>query len=253
MGIEVDSISKAVKGNAILSEVSVGFEPGGITVLRGMNGSGKTMLMRAISGLIRLDAGEVRIDGKVLKRDIEFPPSIGALIDAPAFIPRFSGFDNLKMLPDLTGRIGAPEVRATLEAVGLDPSDRRAVGKYSLGMRKRLGIACAVMERPRIVLLDEPFNALDREGVQLIRQLIASLRSPERIIIVANHDESSLEGLEDRIVRMEAGRIVGIEERAADAEVGGSGGEPAERAAGAGTLDGPTSAPGVPAAGERAR
>jgi ABC-2 type transport system ATP-binding protein len=208
MSIEANHLSKKIGKNTVLNDVSCRFDPGRLHVLKGLNGSGKTMLLRALAGLIHLDSGQVLIDGKVLKKDIEFPPSIGLLVDSPSFIARFTGFQNLNMLASIKSLIGPQEIRQVIERVGLDPSDSRPYSKYSLGMKKRLGIACATMENPQIVILDEPFNALDQRGIDMAIEIISSIKDDNRTIIVASHGEDELADIEDTRIILEHGRIM---------------------------------------------
>jgi ABC-2 type transport system ATP-binding protein len=158
MQIKISDYTKTIRGATILDHVSLRFESGRIFGLKGPNGSGKTMLMRAICGLIYPTAGQVSIDGRVIGKDTSFPPSVGILIESPAFISKYTGLKNLLMLASLKGDIGESEIRAALDSVGLDPDDRRSYRKYSLGMKQRLGVAAALMENPELILLDEPIN-----------------------------------------------------------------------------------------------
>lgn len=209
MIVEVDRASKSLKGIKVLDEVSLTFCEGNFYGIQGRNGSGKTMLLRAISGLIHLSSGRISIDGQELGHDISFPPSIGVLIEASAFIGKYTGFKNLKLLASIKGLIEDKEIREILERVGLDPYDKRVFHKYSLGMKQRLGIACALMENPELILLDEPFSALDDAGVILIRDLLRERREAGAIIILTSHDKEEMEGLSDEIITMENGRISG--------------------------------------------
>ena len=163
MKIEVCHVEKSLKGREVLKDISCVMESGKIYGLYGHNGSGKTMLMRCILGLIHIDHGNIIIDGKKLGKDIDFPQSVGAIIENPIFFPYATGFENLKILADIKGVIGEKEIREVLRKVGLDDQDNRTVSKYSLGMRQRLAIAQAVMEKPQLLVLDEPTIALDEE------------------------------------------------------------------------------------------
>jgi ABC-2 type transport system ATP-binding protein len=207
MYVETKNLTKTIKGAMILDDINVRFESGRIYGLRGKNGSGKTMFIRAICGLIRLDSGAVDIDGKILGRDMSFPESVGVLIENPAFIPKYTGFGNLKLLAGIQNRADTAGIRETLSGVGLDPDDRRTYRKYSLGMKQRLGVACAVMEHPDIILLDEPINALDEGGVVRIKELLLAEKRRGAIIVIACHDREELEFLSDEIFSMENGKI----------------------------------------------
>lgn len=178
--VELKNVTKMIRGTEIIKNVSVEFEDGIVTGINGINGSGKTMLMRLISGLIKPTEGEVIIDGKVLGKDIAFPKSIGILIENPAFIDYYSGFENLRLLALIQKKIGVEEIREALLAVGLNPDDKKKYKKYSLGMKQRLGIAAAIMESPDIILLDEPTNALDTEGIERIKKIVLRKKKEKR-------------------------------------------------------------------------
>ena len=164
MYIELKNVSKKIKGIDILDDVSLRMESGKIYGFRGKNGSGKTMLMRAIAGLIKV-TGTVDINGKILGKDEMFPPSIGILIENPSFISNYTGFENLKTLASIRERIDDNKIRQTLTEVGLEPDDKRTFKKYSLGMKQRLGLAVAFVSNPDLIILYEPVNGLDIEGV----------------------------------------------------------------------------------------
>ncbi|MDR0514077.1 MAG: ATP-binding cassette domain-containing protein [Coriobacteriaceae bacterium] len=208
MFLEVRNLSKTIKGVTVLDNINLGFDLGRIYGLRGKNGSGKTMLLKAIAGLIRPTSGEVAVNGKVLGKDISFPPSIGILIENPSFIGKYTGYKNLKLLADIQGRIGDTQINAALEAVGLEQANKKPYRKYSLGMKQRLGVACAVMEDPDIILLDEPTNALDPEGTEKVVALINEHQERGALILVACHDAEELESLTDEIFLMAEGRLV---------------------------------------------
>ncbi len=208
MKIEIQNATKIIKGAVVLDDISLTFESGKIYGFRGKNGSGKTMLMRAIAGLITLTNGKILIDGKQLGKDFSFPESIGVLIENPSFIDSYSGYRNLKALADIKHLIGEEEIRDVISAVGLNPDDKKKYGKYSLGMKQRLGIAAAIMEKPDIILLDEPINALDEKGVEDIRKLLLELKEGNRIIIVACHDREELNLLSDEIIELADGKVV---------------------------------------------
>ena len=208
MYIELSNVSKKIKGAKILNDINYVFESGKVYGLQGKNGCGKTMLMRIISGLIRPTEGSVDINGKLLGEDITFPESIGTLIENPAFIDRYTGFKNLQMLASIKGKINDEDIREALKKVGLNPDDKRKYRKYSLGMKQKLGIACAFMEYPDIVILDEPINAIDKDGVILIREILDDLKKKDKIVIIACHDAEEMRVLADEIIQMEEGRIV---------------------------------------------
>ena len=209
MKIKITHLSKQIKKAVILDDVNMELESGRIYGLKGKNGSGKTMLMRAICGLITPTNGTVEIDGKILGKDISFPESIGVLIENPSFISNYTGMKNLQVLASIQKRIGDEEIRNTLELVGLDPDEKRTFKKYSLGMKQRLGIAEAIMERPDIVILDEPINALDEAGAAMIREILHNLRNEGKLIILACHDTEELNFLADEIYEIAEGKIIG--------------------------------------------
>ena len=207
MIIEVKNATKIIKGAVILKNVELRMESGKIYGLQGPNGGGKTMFMRLIAGLIRATEGSVSIDGKLLGRDENFPPSIGLMIENPAFLPGYTGLKNLEMLASLRNRVDIQQIRQTLTDVGLEPDDKRKFRKYSLGMKQRLGIAAAIMELPELVLLDEPTNALDEKGVEQICDLIRRERDRGALVIMACHDAAVLESLSDEIFYVAEGRV----------------------------------------------
>ncbi|AEB06497.1 ABC transporter related protein [Coriobacterium glomerans PW2] len=211
MYIEVDSYCKSIKGVTVLENISCGFERGRVYGLRGKNGSGKTMLLRALSGLIFPTSGCVRIGGKRLGKDMPFPESIGLLIENPSFLAKYTGAKNLELIAGLRGVIGREEIARAMRSVGLDPDDKRHYRKYSLGMKQRLGIACAIMEKPDILLLDEPINALDPTGVAQVEQVLARARERGAVAIVACHDMEELRLLADEILTLAEGRITDSE------------------------------------------
>ena len=205
MKITITHGSKEIHGAKVLKDVNMTLESGAVYGFWGKNGSGKTMLMRAVCGLIRLTDGKIEIDDITIGEGRDFPPELGMLLETPTFLPDRTGYDNLRLLAALRGKAGPEEVAAALEQVGLDPKDRRKVRKYSLGMRQRLGIACAIMESPGLLVLDEPFNGLDQEGCRLIRDIIIRLRQGVCLILLSYHDREELETLSDRIYRVEDG------------------------------------------------
>ena len=209
MKIEIRNVTKVIKKTKVIDNVDITFEGGKIYGLSGKNGCGKTMLMRLISGLIYPTEGEVVIDGKILGRDCSFPKSIGLLIENPAFLEEYTAYENLRMLNGVGGnRLDKEEILSLIKSVGLDPHDSRKYYKFSLGMRQRLGIAAAIMGKPDVILLDEPINAIDEDGVSEIRDLVRSLSGEDRIIIIACHDKEEMEYMADEIIYMKDGKIV---------------------------------------------
>ena len=208
MYIRLKNVTKKIKQDILLDHISLEFRGGKVYGLQGKNGSGKTMLMRAVCGLITLSEGEVDIDGEILHKDISFPRSIGALLENPSFLNGYTGLENLKLLADIQGRIEEKELRDCLAKVGLDADDKRVYRKYSLGMKQKLGIAAAVMGSPEIVILDEPINAIDEAGVEKVREILRGLKERGSVIIVACHDREELELLSDEIIKISKGRII---------------------------------------------
>jgi ABC-2 type transport system ATP-binding protein len=186
--IVLENVTKVIRGNTVTDNVSVVFESGEIIGLKGVNGSGKTMLMRLIAGLILPTGGRILIDGEELGKDITFPRSIGILIENPAFLDSYSGFKNLQMLASIKGVVGDDDVRAAIERVRLDPDDKKKYRKYSLGMKQRLGIAMTLVFSPELLILDEPVNGLDPVGMYEIRELLRSLCEDDGItILISSH------------------------------------------------------------------
>lgn len=205
--IEITDLVKDIKGKRIIDHVTLHLESGKITGLKGVNGSGKTMLMRLVCGLITPTSGSIVINGKRLGKDITFPESVGILIENPAFLDAYSGFDNLKLLASIKHSVGPEEIRQTIARVGLDPDDKKKYRKYSLGMKQRLGIAAAVMEEPDIIILDEPTNALDSDGVAMLKEILHDQRERGALVLISCHDLPTLQELSDEIYLMESGAL----------------------------------------------
>ena len=208
MYIRLKCVTKKIKQDILLDNISLEFQGGKVYGLQGKNGSGKTMLMRAICGLITLSDGEINIDGEILHKDISFPRSIGALLENPSFLNGYTGLENLKLLADIQGGIEEKELRDCLTKVGLDADDKRIYRKYSLGMKQKLGIAAAIMGSTDIVILDEPINAIDETGIEKVRQILKGLKESGSVIIVACHDKEELELLSDEVIKISKGRII---------------------------------------------
>lgn len=189
----------------VLKGISREFEAGKIHGIVGNNGSGKTVLMKCICGFLSPTEGRVVVDGKTIGKDVDFPENIGIIIETPGFLPGLTGIKNLKVLASLKRKIGDEEIRNVIRKVGLDPDLKKPVSKYSLGMRQRLGIAQAIMEDPSILILDEPFNGLDKNGVMQMRKLIKELREDGKTIILASHNQADIDELCDTVCEMDAG------------------------------------------------
>lgn len=196
-----------MKGNRILNNVNLDLVGGRVYGLQGPNGSGKTMLMRLICGLIRPTSGSVLIDGKQLFRDMAFPGSLGLLLENPSFLPEYTGLKNLELLASIRAFVHEDQITKTLSDVGLDPYDKRKYRKYSLGMKQRLGIAAAIMEKPDLIVLDEPTNALDDNGIEQVCALIRRERDRGALVLLACHDAHILEQLADEIFTVSEGTV----------------------------------------------
>lgn len=206
--IQLQNVTKRIKENTVLDNVSYTFKSGFVYGLYGQNGSGKTMLLRAISGLINLDSGSIFIDGEKLHDKIEFPPETGIVIENMELLPECSAKRNLQMLAKIKNIADEKDIIFSLERVGLDPDSDKKVKKFSLGMKQRLNIAQAIFENQKIILLDEPTNALDEEAVQLIYKIIREERSRGATIIVATHHKEDLKEVCDVILKIAEGKIV---------------------------------------------
>lgn len=204
--IEVKNVSVTIGKNRILQDISVTFEKGKIHGLIGRNGSGKTVLMKCICGFMKPTSGAVFVEGKQIGKDVDFVPDAGVIIETPRFVPFYSGIRNLQILAALNHKIGNEEIREAMQTVGLDPGLKRHVKKYSLGMRQRLGIAQAIMENPKLLILDEPFNGLDKEGVEQMRNYFLKLKEQGVTILLTSHTNEDIRLLCDTVMEMEKGR-----------------------------------------------
>ena len=209
MNIKISHVSKTIKNNPVIKDISMELQSGAVYGFKGIIGSGKTMLMRLISGLIRPSQGEISMNGKILGKDISFPNSIGVFLENPAFLDAYSGFNNLKLLASIKSVASDDDIRNTLLRVGLDPDSNKKYKKYSLGMKQRLGIAAAIMEKPEIVILDEPTNSLDEDGVDLVKHIVRNEKERNALVIVSCHDEGILKGMSDEVFLLEQGRLIG--------------------------------------------
>lgn len=205
--IKIENLVKTIKGNKVIDNITLTLTSPKIVGFKGINGSGKTMLMRLICGLIKPTDGKITINGKVLHKDISFPKSIGVLIENPAFLDGYSGFENLKMLASIKNIVKDYQIKDIIRAVGLNPDDKKHYKKYSLGMKQRLGIACALMESPDIIVLDEPTNALDSDGITTVKELIVQKREEGALVIISCHDIDILKELSEEIYVLEQGKL----------------------------------------------
>lgn len=206
--IQVNGVSLILNKRKILSEITLTLENGSIYGLVGNNGCGKTMLMRCICGFVNPTEGEVIVDGKVVGKDMDYLQGAGIILETPGFISHYSGYKNLKLLAGISAKPNRNKIKETMQICGLDPDSRLPVRKYSLGMRQRLAIVQAVMEDQQILILDEPMNGLDRNGVEDIRNLLISLRKKGKLILLTSHNSVDIEKLCDEVYEMDAGKIV---------------------------------------------
>lgn len=205
--VELANVTKTFKKQQVLKDTTLTFERGKITGIIGRNGSGKTVLMKIICGLLTPTSGRVVVDGKRIGKDVDFPTDIGIIIETPCFVPHQSAFTNLKNLAAIRGRIQDGQIQEAIALVGLQPGDKKRVGKYSLGMRQRLGIAQAIMENPSLLVLDEPMNGLDKDGVEDMRGLFKRLREEGKTILLCSHNAEDIAVLCDEVYEMENGRV----------------------------------------------
>lgn len=203
--VQLKHVSKRLSGRLVLNDIDYMFESGKVYGLCGPNGSGKTMLLRAVAGLIVPDEGEVWIDGKQLHKDISFPPNAGIVIESMSLLPQYTGFDNLKLLADIKKIATDEDIKNALDRVGLDSPLK--VRKYSLGMKQRLNIAQAIFEKQDILLLDEPTNALDEDGVKRIYTVIREEKERGALVLVATHHEEDLKEMCDVILKVSEGTL----------------------------------------------
>lgn len=210
--ISVKNLSKSFGQERVLKNVSRDFEKGKIHGIVGNNGSGKTVLMKCICGFLIPDSGSITVNGERVGVDVDFPRDMGLIIETPGFLPNMTGVKNLEILASLNKKIGLEGIAAAIRRVGLDPLMKKPVGKYSLGMRQRLGIAQAIMENPSLLILDEPLNGLDKHGVREMRQLIKGLKEQGKTILLASHNQGDIDELCDTVCEMDAGVMTMIRE-----------------------------------------
>lgn len=204
--IKLKNVEKRIKGSEVLKQVNLTVEEGEIVGLMGINGSGKSMILRAIAGLIHVE-GTIEIAGKQMESG-QFPEEIGVLIEMPAFLPEFTGKKNLQLLAMLQEGVSNEDIDVAMRSVGLNPEDKRHYKKYSLGMRERLGIAQAILKKPKLILLDEPTNGIDEDGIKILKKLLLDLKEQGSTIIVASHDKDFLEAVATKYYEMKEGRLV---------------------------------------------
>lgn len=205
MTIQVKNAVKKYGDQIVLNNVSLEMKKGIIYGFVGQNGSGKTVLFKCICGFTKLTEGEINVLGKSIGKDVDMAENVGAIIETPGFLPNYNAFKNLKFLASLRNKISDEEIRQSIALVGLNPSDKKKVGKFSMGMRQRLGIAQAIMENPEILILDEPFNGLDKNGVKEMRELLLKMKEQGKTILLASHSAEDIDILCDEVYEMEMG------------------------------------------------
>lgn len=208
--LKTDGLCKKFKKRVVLDHVDLELDFGNIYGFTGANGSGKSVFFKVICGFLKADSGTVSLDGKVIGKDMDFLPELGVLIEKPGFIENYTQFENLKYLAQIKGIINDEDIKAALELVGLNPANHDKVKNFSLGMRQRLAIAQAIMENQKIIILDEPFNGLDKQGAEQIKHLLMDLKSPDRLILLTSHISGDIEELSDFIFEFTAGKIVPV-------------------------------------------
>nr|WP_295278449.1 ATP-binding cassette domain-containing protein [uncultured Blautia sp.] len=205
--VQINNVAKRFGDELVLKEVNLNLKYGQVYGIAGNNGSGKTVLMKCICGFLPATTGTIHVFGKKIGRDTDFPESLGVIIETPGFLTQYTGMRNLEILADMNGFITKADIRLILRKVGLDPDMKKPVGKYSLGMRQRLGIAQAIMENPRLLILDEPFNGLDKHGAAEIRTLLLELKAAGKTILLASHNEEDIRILCDQVYEMDGGLL----------------------------------------------
>ena len=208
--IETKNMSKSFKRNKVLNDINISIEKGSVCGFVGLNGSGKTLLMKVIAGFLKPDCGTVLVQGKEVGKEVDFPEDIGVIIETPSFMPYISGYKNLYDLYSIKGIPDKEKIRKTMQLVGLDPDDKKFVFKYSLGMRQRLGIAQAIMEEQSLLILDEPMNGLDKKGVEEMRTLFLRLKEAGRTIVIASHNQADIDYLCDKVYELDNGNIIDV-------------------------------------------
>lgn len=210
--VRIQNVSKSFGEERVLKNVTRDFEEGKIHGIVGNNGSGKTVLMKCICGFLIPSDGRICVEGKLVGRDVDFPENLGLIIETPEFLPQMSGVKNLEILASLNKKIGLEEIAAAIRRVGLDPTLKKPVGKYSLGMRQRLGIAQAIMENPKLLVLDEPLNGLDKHGAAEMRTLLKGLKEEGKTVLLASHNQQDIDELCDTVCEMDDGIMTMIRE-----------------------------------------
>ncbi len=208
--LEIKGLVKKFKNKIILDDINLKMDYGNIYGFIGTNGSGKSVFFKVICGFLKASKGSITINNKKIGKDLDFLPDLGVLIEKPGFIEEYDQFQNLKYLAKIKNKIDDKRINEILKLVGLDLNNKNKVKNFSLGMRQRLGIAQAIMEDQKIIILDEPFNGLDKEGAKQIKQLILKLKSPERLIMLTSHIEGDIDTLADHIYEFSDGKIISV-------------------------------------------
>lgn len=210
--ISIENLNKQFKNQLVLNNINVKFSNGHIYGIIGRNGSGKTVLLKCICGFLKPTTGVISVNHKIVGKDIDFPENLGFIIETPGFLLNYSGYKNLKYLASIREKIDSNEIKESMSLVGLDSADKKHVGKYSMGMRQRLGIAQAIMEKPDILVLDEPMNALDKNGVEEMRRLFLKMKSEGKLILLTSHNREDIEILCDEVYEVEEGILNKLKE-----------------------------------------
>ena len=210
--ISIENLNKQFKNQLVLNNINVKFSNGHIYGIIGRNGSGKTVLLKCICGFLKPTTGVISVNHKIVGKDIDFPENLGFIIETPGFLLNYSGYKNLKYLASIREKIDSNEIKESMSLVGLDSADKKHVGKYSMGMRQRLGIAQAIMEKPDILVLDEPMNALDKNGVEEMRRLFLKMKSEGKLFLLTSHNREDIEILCDEVYEMEEGILNKLKE-----------------------------------------
>lgn len=208
--IIIENLTKRFKDATVLKNINLSFEKGKIYGLIGRNGSGKTMLLKSICGFVPATEGRIIVEDKIIGKDIDIPDNLGAIIEAPGFLPNYNAYNNLRFLSVIKNKISKEEIFDVIRTVGLDPNSKKHVGKFSLGMRQRLGIAQAIMEDPEILILDEPMNGLDNAGVADMRNILFDMKEKGKTIILASHSKEDIQILCDHVIEMDHGEVISV-------------------------------------------
>ena len=206
--VEVTNVSKKYKDRMLVDNVSFELKKGEILGIVGLNGSGKTVLLKCICGLMEYSSGIIKVNDKIIGKECEYPKSMGVIIETPGFLPYYSGIKNLEYLASLRKKIGKQEIKDVLVKVGLQGEEKKLVAKYSLGMKQRLGIAQAIMEDPEFLILDEPMNGLDKEGIADVRKSLLEMKEQGKTMIITSHNEEDIKVLCDKVIEMDKGKMV---------------------------------------------